>query len=54
MIVDTKMIRGWEVEIDQLVYSRYSLARKEIAIIEEILQEKTTSGQVADDSAVEE
>jgi hypothetical protein len=43
-----------EAEIDELVYSLYGLTREEIAIIEASLQEKTTSGEVADDAAVEQ
>jgi hypothetical protein len=43
-----------EAEIDQLVYSVYGLTREKIAIIEESLQEKTTSAEAADDPAVEE
>jgi hypothetical protein len=42
-----------EAEIDQLVYSLYGLTRDEIAMIEESLEEKTTSREVANDAAVE-
>ena len=43
-----------EAEIDQRVYSLYGLTREEIAIIEESLQERTASREVADDAAAEE
>jgi len=47
-------ISGLEAEIDQLVYSLYRLTRGEIAVIEESLQEKTTSGKATDESALEQ
>ncbi|MBI4527687.1 MAG: hypothetical protein HY695_28145 [Deltaproteobacteria bacterium] len=43
-----------EAEIDQLVYSPYGLTGEEVAIIEESLQEKTTSGEVTDEAELEE
>ena len=46
-------VSAQEAEIDQLVYSLYDLTRDEIAIIEESLQERTASREVADDAALE-
>ena len=43
-----------EAEIDQLVYFLYGLTREEIAILEESLQERTGSREVADDSVREQ
>ena len=42
-----------EAEIDQLVYSLYSLTRDEIAIIEESLREKTIGREVTDETELE-
>ena len=42
-----------EAEVDRLVYSLYGLTRDEIAIIEESLQERRVSREVADDEALE-
>jgi len=47
-------VSSMEAEIDQLVYSLYGLTREEIAIIEESLQERTGSREVADEATLEE
>jgi hypothetical protein len=43
-----------EAEINELVHSVYGLTREEIAIIEESLQEKTATVEVADETELEE
>ena len=43
-----------EGEIDQLVYSLYGLTREKVAIIEESVEKKTPSREVADESAIEQ
>jgi tRNA1(Val) A37 N6-methylase TrmN6 len=47
-------VSSLEAEIDQLVYSLYGLTREEVAIIEESLQERVASREVAPDSALEQ
>ena len=47
-------ISSQEAEIDQLVYSLYGLTREEIAIIEESLQQRAASREVADEATLEE
>ena len=47
-------VSALEAEIDRLVYSLYGLAREEIAIIEESLQERTGNRAAAGALAVKE
>ena len=47
-------VAALEAEIDQLVYPLYGLTREEIAIMEESLQERTGSREVADEATLEE
>ena len=47
-------VSALEVDIAQVVYSLYGLTREEIAMIEDSLQQRAASREVADEATLEE